>query len=189
MLPQTHSESLAVQLASREVGEGAGKTRRENEEREREEHAKEVEELRGEVFALNAKVKHLLTSCCTLTFVCYSHKFHTLFSCECIARTASSSHSRSLSHAHTHSQLRKLESLRQQLSQGGEVPPLTREEQGVLRKEIQEQEVLLQGYQKVHVVVEGVRMGGWEDGGRKEGWTDMQTERRSDGNGLVRCNL
>lgn len=67
--------------------------------------------------------------------------------------------------------------------------PLTREEQGVLRKEIQEQEVLLQGYQKVHVVVEGVRMGGWEDGGRKEGWTDMQTERRSDGNGLVRCNL
>lgn len=65
--------------------------------------------------------------------------------------------------------------------------PLTREEQSVLRKEIQEQEVLLQGYQKV--VVEGVRVGGWEDGERKEGWTDMQTERRSDGNGLVRCNL
>lgn len=68
MLPQTHSESLAVQLASGEIGEEPGKTRRENEEREREEHAKEVEELRGEVFALNAKVKRLLTSCWTLKF-------------------------------------------------------------------------------------------------------------------------
>ena len=39
--------------------------------------------------------------------------------------------------------------------------PLTREEQSVLRKEIQEQEVLLQGYQKVGG--EGVRVGGWRE--------------------------
>ena len=47
------------------------------------------------------------------------------------------------------SQLREVESTRWQLAQGGERATITQEEQSVLQKEIQEQEALLQGYQKV----------------------------------------
>ena len=47
------------------------------------------------------------------------------------------------------SQLREMESTRWQLAQRGERATITQEEQSALRKEIQEQEALLQGYQKV----------------------------------------
>jgi len=47
------------------------------------------------------------------------------------------------------SQLREVESTRWQLAQRGERATITQEEQSALRKEIQEQETLLQGYQKV----------------------------------------
>ena len=47
------------------------------------------------------------------------------------------------------SQLREVESTRWQLAQGGERATITQEEQSALQKEIQEQEALLQGYQKV----------------------------------------
>ena len=46
---QARCEDLAAELASKE--------REEEREEEEEEHSREVEELRGEVFALNAKVR------------------------------------------------------------------------------------------------------------------------------------
>ena len=66
-----------------------------------------------------------------------------------------------------------MESTRWQLVQGGETATITQEEQSVLQKEIQEQEALLQGYQKVgkwegERERERGREGGREGGREKE---------------------
>ena len=65
------------------------------------------------------------------------------------------------------SQLREMESTRWQLAQRGERATITQEEQSALRKEIQEQEALLQGYQKV------CKEGGGRGNCRGRGWRGL----------------